>query len=150
MCAGDTIFGDHNQLIKRVPLLLESTQKAMDSGEVHPMIIAAKFHGFYEYLHPFRDGNGCIGRMFTNFILLKKEQPILIIPREKREEYIAALKFIRREGTDEYLIDFFFKTAVQRMQHEIEEKINMTNNFVHGIDFLGKQKKTENEEEMSL
>lgn len=150
MCAGDTIFGDHNQLIKRVPLLLESTQKAMDSGEVHPMIIAAKFHGFYEYLHPFRDGNGRIGRMFTNFILLKKEQPILIIPREKREEYIAALKFIRREGTDEYLIDFFFKTAVQRMQHEIEEKTNMTNNFVHGIDFLGKQKKTENEEEMSL
>lgn len=150
MCAGDTIFGDHNQLIKRVPLLLESTQKAMDSGEVHPMIIAAKFHGFYEYLHPFRDGNGRIGRMFTNFILLKKEQPILIIPREKREEYIAALKFIRREGMDEYLIDFFFKTAVQRMQHEIEEKINMTNNFVHGIDFLGKQKKTENEEEMSL
>ncbi len=150
MCAGDTIFGDHKELIKRVPLLLESTQKAMDSGEVHPMIIAAKFHGFYEYLHPFRDGNGRIGRMFTNFILLKKEQPILIIPREKREEYIAALKFIRREGTDEYLIDFFFKTAVQRMQHEIEEKINMTNNFVHGIDFLGKQKKTENEEEMSL
>lgn len=150
MCAGDTIFGDHNQLIKRVPLLLESTQKAMDSGEVHPMIIAAKFHGFYEYLHPFRDGNGRIGRMFTNFILLKKEQPILIIPREKREEYIAALKFIRREGTDEYLIDFFFKTAVQRMQHEIEEKTNMTNNFVHGIDFLGKHKKTENEEEMSL
>lgn len=150
MCAGDTIFGDHNELIKRVPLLLESTQEAMDSGEVHPMIIAAKFHGFYEYLHPFRDGNGRIGRMFTNFILLKKEQPILIIPREKREEYIAALKFIRREGTDEYLIDFFFKTAVQRMQHEIEEKTNMTNNFVHGIDFLGKQKKTENEEEMSL
>jgi len=150
MCAGDTIFGDHKELIKRVPLLLESTQEAMDSGEVHPMIIAAKFHGFYEYLHPFRDGNGRIGRMFTNFILLKKEQPILIIPREKREEYIAALKFIRREGTDEYLIDFFFKTAVQRMQHEIEEKTNMTNNFVHGIDFLGKQKKTENEEEMSL
>lgn len=150
MCAGDTIFGDHKELIKRVPLLLESTQEAMDSDEVHPMIIAAKFHGFYEYLHPFRDGNGRIGRMFTNFILLKKEQPILIIPREKREEYIAALKFIRREGTDEYLIDFFFKTAVQRMQHEIEEKTNMTNNFVHGIDFLGKQKKTENEEEMSL
>lgn len=150
MCAGDTIFGDHKELIKRVPLLLESTQEAMDSGEVHPMIVAAKFHGFYEYLHPFRDGNGRIGRMFTNFILLKKEQPILIIPREKREEYIAALKFIRREGTDEYLIDFFFKTAVQRMQHEIEEKTNMTNNFVHGIDFLGKQKKTENEEEMSL
>lgn len=72
MCAGDTIFGDHERLIRRVPDLLTSTQNALDSGEIHPMIIAAKFHGFYEYLHPFRDGNGRLGRMFSNFILLKK------------------------------------------------------------------------------
>ena len=52
MCAGDTVFGEHEKLIKQVPRLLESTQKAIDSGEVHPMVIAAKFHGFYEYLHP--------------------------------------------------------------------------------------------------
>ena len=36
------------------------------------MIIAARFHGFYEYLHPFRDGNGRLGRLMSNFILLKK------------------------------------------------------------------------------
>ena len=142
MCAGDTIFGDHKELIKRVPSLLESTQKAMESGDIHPIIIAAKFHGFYEYLHPFRDGNGRLGRMFTNFILLKKDQPILIIPREKREEYISALRFIRKERTDEYLIDFFFNTAIERMQFEIEEKNNMTNNFIHGINFIQDEKST--------
>lgn len=150
MCAGDTIFGDHKELIKRVPLLLQSTQEAMDSGEVHPMIIAAKFHGFYEYLHPFRDGNGRIGRMFTNFILLKKEQPILIIPREKREEYISALKFIRKEATDEYLIDFFFKTAINRMQSEIQDKNNMTHNFIHGINFMQTKNSTSKDDEIEL
>lgn len=148
MCAGNTIFGDHKELIKRVPNLLESTQKAMDSGDIHPIIIAAQFHGFYEYLHPFRDGNGRLGRMFTNFILLKKDQPILIIPREKREEYISALRFIRKERTDEYLIDFFFNTAIERMQSEIEEKNNMTNNFIHGINFIQNEKSTSQDNEI--
>ena len=106
MCAGDTIFGDHEQLIKQVPRLLQSTQQVLDSGKIHPMIIAAKFHGFYEYLHPFRDGNGRLGRLMSNFILLKKNKPLLIIPGSQREEYITALKYIKKERTDEFLIDF--------------------------------------------
>lgn len=122
MCAGDTVFGDHDKLISRMPDLLSSTQKALDSSDVHPMVIAAKFHGFFIYLHPFRDGNGRLARMLTNFILLKKNQPILILPKEKREEYISALKQIKKERTDEFLVRFFFHTAIQRMNDEIAEK----------------------------
>lgn len=136
MCAGDTIFGEHEKLIKQVPRLLESTQKAIDSGEVHPMVIAAKFHGFYEYLHPFRDGNGRLGRLMSNFILLKMGQPLLIIPSSHREEYIAALKYIKKERTDEFLIDFFFKTSINRLQYEISEKKNLTDNFIDGFRFV--------------
>ncbi|MBM6865423.1 Fic family protein [Bacteroides caecigallinarum] len=136
MCAGDTVFGEHEKLIKQVPRLLESTQKAIDSGEVHPMVIAAKFHGFYEYLHPFRDGNGRLGRLMSNFILLKMEQPLLIIPSSNREEYIAALKYIKKERTDEFLVDFFFKTSIRRLQYEISEKKNLTDNFIDGFRFV--------------
>lgn len=136
MCAGDTIFGEHEKLIRQVPRLLESTQSAIDSGEVHPMVIAAKFHGYYEYLHPFRDGNGRLGRLMSNFILLKMGQPLLIIPSSNREEYIAALKYIKKERTDEFLIDFFFKTSINRLQYEISEKKNLTDNFIDGFRFV--------------
>lgn len=129
MCAGDTVFGDHEQLIRQVPRLLESTQKALDDGVIHPIVIAAKFHGFYEYLHPFRDGNGRLGRLISNFILLKKQQPQIIIPVTHREEYISALKCIRKERTDEFLIDFFFRISMQRMKQEIEDKKNLTDRF---------------------
>ncbi len=139
MCAGDTIFGEHELLIKQVPKLLESTQEVLDAGKIHPMVIAARFHGFYEYLHPFRDGNGRLGRLMSNFILLKKEQPMLIIPKEKREEYITALKYIKKEHTDEYLIDFFFRTSIERMKNEIAEKKNLTENFVKGMKFTSNQ-----------
>lgn len=122
MAAGDTLFGDHEQLIARVPQLLRSTQSALEANQVHPMIIAARFHGFYEYLHPFRDGNGRLGRLLANYILHLQGHPIVIIPQESKSEYIDALRCIRTEGTDEYLIDFFFQTAIQRMQREIDEK----------------------------
>jgi Fic family protein len=123
MAAGETLFGDHKVLIKRVPDLLSSTEKALKSGKYHPMIIAARFHGFYEYLHPFKDGNGRTGRLLSNYILLSKKHPLLIIDNGDRSEYITALKMLRKENTDEYLIDFFFKTAIKRMQSEIDQKI---------------------------
>lgn len=122
MAAGDTVFGDHNRLIAQVPKLMESTAKAIEERKAHPMILAARFHGFYEYLHPFRDGNGRTGRLMSNFILLHFGLPELIIRKEDRGEYIGALRQIRTENTDEYLISFFFDKAVKQMQDDIDQK----------------------------
>ena len=121
MVVGDTLFGDHKTLVARVPSLMESTQRAIDSGQ-HPLVVAARWHGYYEYLHPFRDCNGRTGRLLSNFILLRAGHPLLIIRREARAAYITALKQIRTEGTDEHLVAFFLKTAVQRMESEMAQK----------------------------
>ena len=129
MAAGDTVFGDHEQLIAKVPKLLESTEKAIASAAVHPMILAARFHGFYEYLHPFRDGNGKTGRLVSNYILLRSGHPLLIIPSEARQEYISALRMIRTEATDEHLVHFFFKMAMRRMEDELKQKAANTKRF---------------------
>ena len=154
MATGDTVFGDHEELIARVPKLLESTEKAISSAlhEIeskkeqsdfksddgnestyskapHPVVLAARFHGFYEYLHPFRDGNGRTGRLVSNYILLRLGHPMLIIPSERRGEYISALRMIRTEATDEHLIRFFFKMAIQRMEEEIKQKETNTKRF---------------------
>ena len=121
MAAGNTVFGDHETLIARVPQLMASTQRAIDSGQ-HPMIVAAKWHGYYEYLHPFRDGNGRTGRLLSNFILLRADHPLLIVRLEDRAAYISALRQISTEGTDEYLVEFFFKMAIKRMKDEMKQK----------------------------
>ncbi len=52
-------------------------------------------------------------------MLLQAGHPLLIIRREEREAYIAALKQIR---TDEHLVAFFFRTAISRMQGEMTQK----------------------------
>ena len=121
MAAGDTVFGDHETLIARVPRLMESTERAIADGQ-HPMVVAAKWHGYYEYLHPFRDGNGRTGRLLSNFLLLRAGHPLLIIKLEDRAAYISTLKQIRNDGTDVYLVDFFFKTAISQMKSELSQK----------------------------
>lgn len=136
MAAGNTMFGDHEALIAQVPRLLESTEKVLTS-DIPIMEIVARFHAFFEYLHPFRDGNGRLGRLLANKLLLQAGQPLLIIPLEARDEYINCLKLFRTD-TQEHLIQFFYKTSVLRMQSEIEQKKNMTENFTQGFDFLKK------------
>ena len=121
MVAGDTVFGNHERLIAQVPHLLESTEKALQ-GNAHPMIVAARFHGYFEYLHPFRDGNGRTGRLISNYILLRKGHPLLVIYKEERNKYIAALRQIRTEGTDEHLTHFFLDCAISHMREAMNQK----------------------------
>lgn len=120
MCAGETVFGDHEMLVARVPDLLRSTEMALSRG-LPPMEVAARFHGFFEHLHPFRDGNGRLGRLLVNFILLRAGLPVLVIPIEKRQTYIDCLMLFRKES-QEFLIDFFYQTAAERMEDEMKEK----------------------------
>ena len=127
MCAGDTIFGDHEVLIARVPQLLTQVEQALAGGRWHPMEAAAIFHGHFEWLHPFRDGNGRIGRLLVNKILLQKQLPMLIITVDQRADYLTCMKKFRMDA--EPLTDLFFDTAISRMKKEIEQKRNATDNF---------------------
>lgn len=120
MCAGETVFGNHETLVARVPDLLRSTETALSRG-IPAMEVAARFHGFFEHLHPFRDGNGRLGRLLVNYILLRAGLPVLIIPIEKRQTYIDCLRLFRKES-QEFLVDFFYQTAAERMENEIKEK----------------------------
>lgn len=130
MCAGDTLFGDHEVLISRVPQLLEQVELALASGKWHPMEAAAIFHGHFEWLHPFRDGNGRLGRILSNKILLRNKLPIVIIKNEQRADYLTAMKIFRKDAHP--LVSLFFHTAIDRMKGEIEDKKNATENFRMG------------------
>ncbi|MBO7417853.1 MAG: Fic family protein [Bacteroidaceae bacterium] len=114
-------MGRHEKLIARIPQLMTSTEQAIKNGQ-HPMVVAARFHGYFEYLHPFRDGNGRTGRLLSNLLLLRANHPLLIIEVKDRNAYIESLKMIRTDGTDEHLIALFFQLAINRMKGELEQK----------------------------
>ena len=51
----------------------------------------ARLHVSFVALHPFGDGNGRIARLIANLPLLKSGQPPIIIPQERRYDYLKML-----------------------------------------------------------
>lgn len=61
------------------------------SKKMHPLERAAIFHGRFEKIHPFEDGNGRVGRFLINVILVNNGYPPLIIRKTSRAAYLSAL-----------------------------------------------------------
>ena len=53
---------------------------------------AAYFHLRFEYIHPFADGNGRVGRTLLNYFLMIRDHPPIIIYDEDKSVYYAALE----------------------------------------------------------
>ena len=60
--------------------------------KIYPLELAFKFHHKFEQIHPFADGNGRVGRMLLNYILIKKGYYPIIIRNSHRNKYIKALQ----------------------------------------------------------
>jgi len=61
-------------------------------GESHPVVHAAMHHAWFERIHPFVDGNGRVGRLVLNFMLIQRGYPPAIIVKTQRPRYLRALK----------------------------------------------------------
>jgi len=61
-------------------------------GTMHPLKKAALFHGKFEMIHPFDDGNGRVGRFLLNVMLLNTGYAPVIIRKSQRVSYLKALE----------------------------------------------------------
>jgi len=85
-----------------------------NKDEFKPLVLAAILHNQFEHIHPFQDGNGRVGRLLLNFILLKSRYPPINIMLEDRREYYQTLQeYSRRDDlkpTLKFLIKQYKKT----------------------------------------
>lgn len=75
----------------------------------HPIILAAIVHNQFENIHPFQDGNGRVGRILMNNILLKHKLPVLNITLDHRQEYYQTLQAYQRLGDLKPTLKFMMK-----------------------------------------
>ena len=73
--------------MKNLIIWYEKNQDVM-----YPLELAFKFHHKFEKIHPFADGNGRVGRMLLNYILIKKGYFPIIIRKTNREKYLKVLR----------------------------------------------------------
>lgn len=74
----------------------------------HPLKIAAHMHAKFERIHPFEDGNGRVGRILLNAILIDAGYPPLVIRKTMRKSYFSALE-ASDNGHYEYMERFLIE-----------------------------------------
>lgn len=108
---------------------LENLEKYISEYDEQSFLVqAAIIHAQFEKIHPFKDGNGRIGRMLIPLFLYYKHvmsRPVLYISEfleENREEYYYRLNQIDKEnGWIEWIL--FFLRAVETQSNKNIEKI---------------------------
>jgi fido (protein-threonine AMPylation protein) len=69
-----------------------SRSTTMRDEQTHPLIHAAVHHAWFERIHPFVDGNGRVGRLVLNFMLVQAGYPPAVILKAQRDRYLRALR----------------------------------------------------------
>jgi len=80
----------------RVPYLMVDLLDWLKRSEEHPLIGSCLFHYELEFIHPFADGNGRMGRLWQTLILRQWKPllgylPVETVIRERQNEYYRAL-----------------------------------------------------------
>jgi len=92
-----------------VPVRMERLVKWLDAsltaGTIHPVMIAAKLHHDFVLIHPFDDGNGRVARMLVNYLFMRLGYPPIIVPTERKKDYLVALR-LADAGDILELVDF--------------------------------------------
>ncbi len=99
----------------RVPYMLKGLVKwyNKNTNRYPPLILAAVVHNQFENIHPFRDGNGRVGRLLLINISLKHKLPPINIELKNRREYYSALQSYELDGNIRPMVTLILKEYKQ-------------------------------------
>ena len=111
---------------KRVPRLMGDLFDWLRSDKkLDALIESAIFHYEFEFIHPFSDGNGRVGRLWQH-VLLVSEQPIFAympmesVIHDRQREYYVALQTSTKSGSIEPFIHFSLETIRDAVKPLVE------------------------------
>lgn len=121
-----------------VPDLISELFKWLKESTLHPLIKSCIFHYEFEFIHPFIDGNGRVGRMWHTLILAKWKKFFLWLPietliHEQQEEYYAVINAANTDGESTVFVKFMLeiiKMALEELIQNVNEDDKSNNSSV--------------------
>ncbi|SMP68716.1 Fic family protein [Desulfonatronum zhilinae] len=104
----------------RVPRLMADLFAWLSTTEAHPLISSSVFHYEFEFIHPFADGNGRMGRLWQSLILTRWNSLFADIPVESlifehQEEYYHVLRESTRQTDSAPFIAFMLRMILETL-----------------------------------
>ena len=110
-----------------IPELINNLFLWLKNSKEHPLIKAAVFHYEFEFIHPFQDGNGRIGRLWHSLILSKWKKifawlPIESLIQKYQKEYYISINNSNRDGESTEFILFMLRIINETLIELVENK----------------------------
>ena len=105
----------------RVPQLMADLFRWVSTTDVHPLIYSCVFHYEFEFIHPFLDGNGRMGRYWQTMLLSRWKGilawlPVETIVKEHQQEYYEAIAKSDAAGDSTVFVEFMLRCLLNAME----------------------------------
>ena len=112
---------------KNVPFLMKNLFLYLKNSEDHVLIKSCVFHYEMEFIHPFTDGNGRMGRLWQTLLLLKAFPVFDFLPFEtiiskNQKAYYKALANGDKQGESTLFIEFMLTSINHALDELLKER----------------------------
>ncbi|MDR4968685.1 MAG: Fic family protein [Acholeplasmataceae bacterium] len=110
----------------RVQTLMNNLYDYLNHYDENILIKSCVFHYEFEFIHPFSDGNGRMGRLFQTCLLAKEEELFYYLPVEsiiiqKQQTYYDAISKSNKEGASTVFIEFMLDAIIETMNDTLKQ-----------------------------
>ncbi|BES64551.1 Fic family protein [Gottschalkiaceae bacterium SANA] len=121
--------------------------KWMKTTEVHPLVKSCVFHYEFEFIHPFADGNGRMGRMWQTLILYKWKKifgwlPVESLIKDRQDQYYKVLGRCDQEADSAKFIEFLLQViydALLDLQQTEQVTVQVTEQVSKLLGVMGRE-----------
>ena len=110
----------------RVPALMNNLYDYLNHYDENILIKSCVFHYEFEFIHPFSDGNGRMGRLFQTCLLANEEElfyylPVESIIKQKQQTYYDAISKSNQEGASTIFIQFMLDAIIETINETLKQ-----------------------------
>jgi Fic family protein len=105
----------------RVPGLMKDLLAWLKRTDTHPLVASSVFHYELEFIHPFADGNGRMGRLWQTLILSQWNPlfaflPVETVIRDRQADYYRVLGACDKAGNSTAFIEFLLAALLTALR----------------------------------